>query len=548
MNFSNYPEEVQAIISCVLENRYKDRKLVMKYCEEIINLGNENEDPFLLGFAYYYKAECYFAKNEYHKFIEALAVGIEYQQQSSQWLLLTKSYNVLGINAYTQGSMTVALDHYLVALQYSEEHGFDYEKAMLYTNIAHIYMTQKNYQEALSYLEKGREIFTGYEDNFFAKSNMVLIDITMGRAYLALDDIESARKCKALIDANDKKIDVMDDTADAISILCFQAQLEYQHNNDAESRKYSQNVVDLLDSCSSVLDIHDDIMQFARFLLETENYLTFISLVQKLDVLTSKMDIPKVKMDITRLWIRYFKQTAQKEKYLSSCARLYEWECVYEEENSNITTSAIQLRFRLEESRKKEEQLLQEKLALIEESETDALTGLANRRKLNAYAEMIFAKAFEEEKNLGIEMVDIDYFKQYNDTYGHQAGDEVIKTLANCMKTVAKESDAFCARYGGDEFVFIYYDKTDEEILQTARKLKEMIAEKKIEHCKSEISDYVTISQGIRNTIPRNRNKIWDFQFGADTALYKMKRNGRNGVYLVHEMEAESANTVMIKE
>ena len=137
-----------------------------------------------------------------------------------------------------------------------------------------------NYEEALEYLSKGREIFANYENDFFAESNILLIDITMGRAYLALGDIENARKCKDLADQNEKKLHIMDDTENAVSILCFQAQMEYRRDNDAKSRKYSQNVIDLIGECNSVLDIHDDIMQFAMFLLETENYLTFISLLQ----------------------------------------------------------------------------------------------------------------------------------------------------------------------------------------------------------------------------------------------------------------------------
>lgn len=546
MDFSHYPEEIQKLSEQILETRYTDRALVMEYCDEMIAIGNEKMDPYLLGFAYYYKAEYYFVKNDYHNFVDALLISVEYQQQSSQWMLLTRSYNLLGVNAYTQGNITVALDHYLVALKYCEEHNFDYEKAMVYTNIGHIYLAQKNYIRALEYFSRGREIFVQKEDVPFAKTNIILIDIAMGRAYLALGDLKAAIDREKMAGANEKL--VMEDDESTMSIMCFHSQICHYRGDVAESDHYIAMVIDSLDECTSILDIHDDIMSFVKFLLDTDRLEEYILVTQKVDNIIDKMGITKIKMDILRLWIRYYKLVQDRENYLEACARLYEMETVYEEENIDIIRNSTQLRFKLEESKRAEEKLAQEKLAWMKKSETDALTGLPNRFKLNEYAEDIFEQAYHEGKSLGVEMVDIDYFKEYNDTYGHQAGDRALIALADVLKDTAENEGIFCARYGGDEFVVIYYDKTDEQILKITAQIKEKVNQLRIKHEKSEVSEYVTISQGIRNTVPVTGNKIWDYLFSADTALYKMKGSGRNGIYLVHRMKAENVDNIVITD
>lgn len=99
-------------------------------------------------------------------------------------------------------------------------------------------------------------------------------------------------------------------------------------------------------------------------------------------------------------------------------------------------------------------------IRLLEKSETDALTRLANRFRLNDYLDQVFEKALSEQTPLAMEILDIDYFKQYNDNYGHQAGDECIKRIAKQLELMQNDM-IFCARYGGDEFIILYQNMTE---------------------------------------------------------------------------------------
>ena len=207
---------------------------------------------------------------------------------------------------------------------------------------------------------------------------------------------------------------------------------------------------------------------------------------------------------------------------------------------------STRLRFSLKEARLKEETLIKEKKELQERSEKDALTGLPNRYKLNDFAGKIFDKASENQECLSIEIFDVDYFKQYNDTYGHQAGDNCLQKIGAILKELMeRDRDIFCARYGGDEFIIIYYGKTDKEILTLAGELRQRISELKIEHKGSQVSEYVTVSQGIRNSVPTHQNRMWDFLYAADGALYNVKRKQKNSICLIHKIEDNAESVIL---
>ena len=153
---------------------------------------------------------------------------------------------------------------------------------------------------------------------------------------------------------------------------------------------------------------------------------------------------------------------------------------------------------------------------------------------------MIFARAFNEQKTLGIEILDVDYFKEFNDTYGHQAGDEVLKAVADVIRQAAGEhqkqsgKSIVTARYGGDEFVVIYLGYNDEEILQIAGEMRDGIKKLDLKNEGSQISERISISQGIRNSVPRELNRVWDYFYAADNALYDVKKNRRGEIELIH--------------
>ena len=160
----------------------------------------------------------------------------------------------------------------------------------------------------------------------------------------------------------------------------------------------------------------------------------------------------------------------------------------------------------------------------------DSMTDLYNRR----YFETIFIKELNRTKRYEHDfifiIIDIDYFKQYNDTYGHQAGDEVIKKISSALQRIFKRSTDIVFRLGGEEFGIICVDVEEKDILSLSERLRSFIHHLKIEHKKSDVCDVVTVSGGLSVIKPYykySKDQIYKF---TDDALYEAKSSGRDKI------------------
>ena len=202
---------------------------------------------------------------------------------------------------------------------------------------------------------------------------------------------------------------------------------------------------------------------------------------------------------------------------------------VVRKENGEVD-SLIGFMFDISERKKAEEELIRLKIELERLSLTDGLTGIGNRRMFDQRLEIEWNDSRRSRKPLSLIILDIDYFKQYNDFYGHVGGDECLRSLADALKTVARRPRDVVARFGGEEFTLLL-PETDEVM---ARKLAEECAEGitrlQIPHKKSSVSQFVTASIGVKTTVPAGGTTPRDFVEEVDRMLYAAKHNGRNRI------------------
>jgi len=166
-------------------------------------------------------------------------------------------------------------------------------------------------------------------------------------------------------------------------------------------------------------------------------------------------------------------------------------------------------------------------------STTDALTGLANRRQFDAVLAGEWSRAVRHGQPLALGVIDLDWFKQYNDNYGHQAGDECLKQVAAALaKTISRSSD-LVARYGGEEFVFIAPETNRENALYLAESVRRAIEQLALPHA---FSDYghLTLSIGVASCIPKRDELPEALLRTADAMLYQAKAQGRNRVIVAY--------------
>ncbi|XCN72961.1 MAG: diguanylate cyclase [Candidatus Electrothrix aestuarii] len=170
----------------------------------------------------------------------------------------------------------------------------------------------------------------------------------------------------------------------------------------------------------------------------------------------------------------------------------------------------------------------------------DGLTRVANRRYFDMRLCQEWKQLACERSSLAVIFVDLDYFKQYNDTYGHQAGDECLQKIAHMLQHNLRRPTDLAARYGGEEFILLL-PRTDEAgAQQVAKNVQQALRELRIPHERSAVGAYVTCSMGIAITIPTVDSSVDVLVAAADDALYQAKAWGRNQ-YVISEKLNSSA-------
>ena len=164
-------------------------------------------------------------------------------------------------------------------------------------------------------------------------------------------------------------------------------------------------------------------------------------------------------------------------------------------------------------------------------STLDSLTQLPNRRALDDFIVKAQHRAQRADEYLTVIMMDIDHFKQYNDTYGHKKGDECLKAVADAIKQPLKRSTDFAARYGGEEFIVVLSDTDIAGSTKIAQDVLNSVRAKNIPHKASQVSDIVTLSLGLAICEKGKHKCLETLIEQADSNLYIAKHNGRNQVY-----------------
>ncbi|MEO6678016.1 MAG: diguanylate cyclase [Pseudomonas sp.] len=167
----------------------------------------------------------------------------------------------------------------------------------------------------------------------------------------------------------------------------------------------------------------------------------------------------------------------------------------------------------------------QEALELI--ATHDSLTGLANRRLFERALDIEFGRGARQSSPLSLVMLDIDFFKRYNDTYGHVAGDHCLAEVARALKSCCHRKADLAVRYGGEEFAVLLPDTDIHGAMVIAEQIRRSVMDKNITHSGSP-TGYVTVSLGCYSFIPTGRDSIEVFIQRADAALYQAKHSGRN--------------------
>lgn len=192
--------------------------------------------------------------------------------------------------------------------------------------------------------------------------------------------------------------------------------------------------------------------------------------------------------------------------------------------------SLIGFMFDISERKKTEEKLVILQKKLEELSFKDGLTSVPNRRMFDSVLELEWENARRNNQPLSVIMMDIDYFKQYNDHYGHVQGDECLKQVAKVLSTAGTRSRDMLARFGGEEFVLVLPETDAASALKIADRCRKLVLKEQIPHQQSKVSQLLTLSMGVGTVLPAHGDDAMRFIDEVDRRLYQAKQNGRNRI------------------
>jgi len=189
------------------------------------------------------------------------------------------------------------------------------------------------------------------------------------------------------------------------------------------------------------------------------------------------------------------------------------------------------------ESKKNQQELEIANKQLTELSTLDSLTNIANRRTYDHFLKMAWDQSIVSKAPISVIMLDIDYFKLFNDEYGHQCGDECLKKVAEVLKNRGYRATDLVARYGGEEFIIVLGNTNNSDALKIAENVRLKIEALRIPHQLSLANKWITASIGVSTIFPTINDSIKSFIQTVDKSLYLSKEHGRNQVsFLEHQV------------
>ncbi|MEE1249384.1 MAG: tetratricopeptide repeat-containing diguanylate cyclase [Lachnospiraceae bacterium] len=505
------------LLNKITENRFGDVELQTQLCDELYEIAKEESERNLMGAALFYKGEILFAEdqNKAEKFLKRSLKYLNVEESSE---LVARANNVLGLIASLKEDFSEALNYHLSCMKICDEYGHKYVKAMSSCNIAVLFQMLGSYEEAVKYYEKSGVLFAN-DDSETAIANIASIYTNIFSCLYKLKDVQGMGNTLAKIKAYKEYVSpvFLIDLYEAI----YDAVLENAENIDS---KIDKAVAESLKE-ENVLDNLDNYQLLCEFLIENNRIDLLGRILDLIESNVSDKVFPKMRINFVKYRMLYYKQTGNTESLIQ---KSFEYVALYEKITSiyhESITKALNLRLYIDELKEKED--LYKKDAM-----TDNLTDLFNINGLDEKSQLLIDEAKSKSSTVASFIIDIDYFKQYNDYYGHVKGDECIKNVAKVIRE-ACQGRGISARYGGDEFVIICADVSEKWVEKAASAIVQNVAALQLESFDSPISDYVSVSVGAYCGIISLDETLKSLIDKADKGLYQVKENGRNNYCII---------------
>lgn len=524
MELSGFSQEVQEEIEKAEEQRRQRGPLDYDACQRILEAAAEANSDALFGLGYYRFAEHYWEKGDVEQTMHCLEECTVCFRNSDRNDCLARTYHMMGTACGSGGSRFLALSHFHTGMEYAESCGDSYALALLCADIAYTLLCMKRYREAADNYDRAVREFGRADDPLYQEKERIRCLIECGFCRLILGQNGEALAIREQIQEALERCPDRDGIR--FSLRAFEACCEMARGNHGRAGELANALVGDARQGDSTRELERMAVTVADYLDRKGYYFWLNQLIRILDDRKFEKG-SAVYLDMYPYVSRYLLEENRTEEYLSYTRTYLKLYRQYLEDGNAMTGRLLELQEKLWSKEMEQRSIRESNQRLEEIALYDSLTNLPNRAYLNEYLSQRFEEASARCRPFGVELMDIDYFKEYNDTYGHLEGDVCIESVAGVLHGVENDN-VFCARYGGDEFMIVYSDMSVHEIRMVAETIQRNIRNLEIPREDGGPVTRVTVSQGIFIRVPEEENREWDFNSAADVALYQAKQEGRN--------------------
>ena len=447
-------------------------------------------------------------------------------KKSADYEGYTRALNLMGVIYAATGNETMAIDYYIEGLECAIDNHYDNLVALFYNNIGSRYQELNEHSKAIEYFNRAAKDLDSPASLSEPRHDVWCLVTYMNLAvsYRQIRDYKNANRCIELSEPY-----MSCDGADTYkySFLISKCQLYWVTGK----RDYVyQHLGELLESGSNDSNAPDyvqDMRNLCSLLKQMKEYSHWEEAICDFEQYANEQNSVYFKLIQTEMWMEYYQTIGEMKKYIHLCVEHMELYQRQKEITDKERASAIDIKIEL---RKKEA----ERKRAEEKSTTDALTGLGNRYLMEENAKRFLGEILQKKERVTVGVLDIDCFKQHNDTYGHIHGDECLRKVARILEETVG-SDGSVYRFGGDEFVLFLLSGDPDHVKDVAERIADHVAEADMENINSMVTPKITISQGYCCFIPEETEGVDDLIEHADKALYYVKKHGRNGYHVIVE-------------
>lgn len=520
------PKEVIEYIRQFLDIHGRDLNRVDKEMKRLIKKGQQSGDLFLMGAANYYLAATNYRYGGERNTVLFYAIkATAMLDKTTEYLLTARSYNLLGIAYISQGNYQLALEAYNHSYSIIKQHRIKGAvERTLKNNIADCYFQMGDYKLSIKLFSNCLEnTIRKFPDD---KTSIVIYSINLSDCYKKLGEHQKAKDI--LLDIRG----MIDELDESIWVCYYYSSLAinyYALGEKAKGNECTDKVFEIMHHEVYTYEYNVDVEEISHVLVSFGDFERAKKFADMIRDFSEKTEDTIDRLAACRVLAEYYSKLGDFENSLEIYEELVE---LYQKRAEEMKAIQLTIHRKISEA-DREIKCLNRKIKASEESASrDPLTGLLNRSALLSTASEFIEIASEKSEKIGGIFIDIDFFKDCNDTYGHAVGDEIIKEVARRCLEEETPSIKF-ARYGGDEFFGIIHGHKDENVIAIAQRICQAICRDKIPNENSPGEKHVTLSVGVVNTpITDRSNTIIDIVNYADKALYHAKGSGKNAIYV----------------